>query len=324
MKFKIWKGSKEDWDNHLLSSGNHSMHQTFLWGEYIKNSNWKVYRLIEPGHKSERLNFTILIRYLPFGFAVAWCQGLNFRNHEIIRDNLQKEIKEALNIKFVYLRIKFLFNENYLIKNLLMENDWKECTTTLSSNETLSFDFQKDVLLSKNWSKNLRRFNRKKLNIYRWNNPNPNKIFNLYRKLENFKKIKKQFSLHQIKSLINIFQDDLMVYVCENDKKKIISLRAIIINKQLAYDIFSISTFEGRKYYAGYGLLWRIYQECKNLNIKFYDLGGVDRINNKTVYNFKKGTGASNINYVGEFSWSNFPLMRDFTDFLIKVMIKWS
>jgi lipid II:glycine glycyltransferase (peptidoglycan interpeptide bridge formation enzyme) len=39
-------------------------------------------------------------------------------------------------------------------------------------------------------------------------------------------------------------------------------------------------------------------------------MGGIDPENNKGVYHFKKGTGAKEIRYLGEWEWSNSEMFR--------------
>ena len=41
-------------------------------------------------------------------------------------------------------------------------------------------------------------------------------------------------------------------------------------------------------------------------------------MNNPGVYNFKKGTGATQVEYIGEWEWASSGLVRYFANFVIK------
>ena len=65
------------------------------------------------------------------------------------------------------------------------------------------------------------------------------------------------------------------------------------------FDILAATNSEGRKVYASYGVFWEIIKYFKLSKLKNYDLSGIDEINNKGVYNFKKGTGSVIVKYLG-------------------------
>ena len=48
-------------------------------------------------------------------------------------------------------------------------------------------------------------------------------------------------------------------------------------------------------------LHWKTIEWLKINNYKFYDLGGIDIMNNYPVYKFKKGSGAKEISFIGTF-----------------------
>ena len=310
MKFEIWNGTQSEWDKLIFISGNINIYQSYSWGEFSKSSRWKTYRLIEKDKNKKGLNLTILLREYPLGVGVVWCQGIKYLDFSEKKNSIQKAIKDVLKIRIIYLRLRFLDEYTNSSKSKLLDQGWKKCYSNLSNNETLIYNFEKNLFLSKNWKKNLKRSESSNISISQWQNPNAEIIFDLYKKLEEFKNLKRQFSLFDINQLIEKFGKDLIVVIGKNSDGKIISLRGALIIKNYALDIFSISTYEGRKKYAGYGTFWKLLEICRNRKIKSYDLGGIDKRNNKSVYNFKKGTGAEDYKYLGEYDWSNFKLFR--------------
>jgi lipid II:glycine glycyltransferase (peptidoglycan interpeptide bridge formation enzyme) len=67
-----------------------------------------------------------------------------------------------------------------------------------------------------------------------------------------------------------------------------------------AWDIFAAATPQGRKQYSSYVTAWSLFNFCAKSQIANYDLSGIDPIKNKGVYDFKNGTGATEIKYIGE------------------------
>ena len=60
-------------------------------------------------------------------------------------------------------------------------------------------------------------------------------------------------------------------------------------------------------------------KHCKSQGIEEIDLGGIDPQKNPGVYNFKKGTGATPIEYLGEWEWATKNVLRWATNSLIPV-----
>lgn len=61
---------------------------------------------------------------------------------------------------------------------------------------------------------------------------------------------------------------------------------------------------------------------CRTKGVSRYDMSGVDPINNKGVYDFKKGTGAEEIKYLGEWEISNSKIFRVIASKLISRKIR--
>lgn len=66
----------------------------------------------------------------------------------------------------------------------------------------------------------------------------------------------------------------------------------------------------GMKAKGSYRIQWRIVEWLKSRNCRFYDLGGIDLINNPGVYHFKEGLSGNRVSFVGEFDKSSNPLLN--------------
>jgi lipid II:glycine glycyltransferase (peptidoglycan interpeptide bridge formation enzyme) len=83
-----------------------------------------------------------------------------------------------------------------------------------------------------------------------------------------------------------------------------VALRGCCILNQYGWDLFAATSVAGRDLYASYALLWEILQHCQREGVKEYEMMGIDPIKNLGVANFKKGTGANLIEYLGEWEWA--------------------
>jgi lipid II:glycine glycyltransferase (peptidoglycan interpeptide bridge formation enzyme) len=165
---------------------------------------------------------------------------------------------------------------------------------------------------SKNWKRNLRRSKKYFVSTQNWESPNKFKIIDLYTEMESYKRIKRQFTENQISNILKIIGDDLIIYKSSNESGDIIGIRGCVIFGNKALDFFAATNQEGRSKYVSYRLLWQIIIHCKEIGLESYDLHGIDIINNEGVYNFKKGTGASLIENLGEYDWATSKTLRKF------------
>jgi lipid II:glycine glycyltransferase (peptidoglycan interpeptide bridge formation enzyme) len=161
-------------------------------------------------------------------------------------------------------------------------------------------------LSSKNWRHNLRRCHKNKNNVIKiWHAPDIDEIIKYYRYMEKDKQIEQQYSSCQIKFIIENFKDNCLVIKCEDRNGALLSLRAALILGNKGWDIFAVTSKIARKYYSSYGTFWELINQCGIRCVDWYDMSGVDAKNNQGVYNFKKGTGAKPLRYLGEWECSS-------------------
>ena len=66
-----------------------------------------------------------------------------------------------------------------------------------------------------------------------------------------------------------------------------------------------------------YAVFWMLAETCFQLGIKEFDLSGIDPVNNRGVYDFKKGTGADQIDFQGEWEIASPKILRTIASKLI-------
>ena len=99
---------------------------------------------------------------------------------------------------------------------------------------------------------------------------------------------------------------NVFIYLCTNKNNQILALRGVGCSGKSCFDLYSAISYEGKKNYAGHFLFHKMCERLKAMNIEFYDLGGTDPKRNKSVFDFKKGTGARQIYYGDEKFIGNF------------------
>ena len=84
-----------------------------------------------------------------------------------------------------------------------------------------------------------------------------------------------------------------------------------------AWDMLAAATVEARKVYASYAALWEMLLEIQRRGARTIDLRGVEPEKNPGVYEFKKGTGATFVEYLGEWDWASNALLRRGADWAV-------
>ena len=225
----------------------------------------------------------------------------------------------------LYIRIYPYRLYNSLEEDLFLSASWHRPKYKIHTGLSMLLDISKGQeyllsKLSKNWKRNLNRSAKRNINIKHWASPDINEIYSLNVKLAEAKGINKLSiwprSKIEIKQILNAFDNKIIMYRCLNNFGETIAFRGCVIFGHFALDLFSAAIGEGRKNYASYALFWELINNCALKGIKKYDLNGIDPVNGVGVYNFKKGTGADTIKYLGGLEWGTSKYLRLFCDYM--------
>ena len=93
--------------------------------------------------------------------------------------------------------------------------------------------------------------------------------------------------------------------------------------KNKGWDLLAASDVTARKNYATYLLYGFLIDKCTEAGALEYDLGGICPNKAKGVYNFKKGTGAQTIQYLGEWECAKYSWLAKLSNKLIKWKFKY-
>lgn len=316
-----FEGTAQEW-NKLLSNFKYcNMYQTYEWGQHKENLGWEVARFTQQ--KDGKCNFMIQmqIKRLPLSGAIIWIPG-GFLGE--FSQNDFKKIFSTLLIKFYVVRSSFSYFDQVTHENL-KSNKWSPAMTKINSglSFTRNLKLKKDelgLLMSKNWRHNLRRAHKKESVFTKLEEISTEKIRALYLEMESRKGLGVQFSKEEIESMQkNLNAGDLHFYIAKSPTGEVLAFRAFYQFLNKAWDLFAVTTNEGRKVYASYGLLNLIMEDMIDLGVEFFDLSGADPEKNKGNYNFKKGSGANFVTYLGEWEYSNIPFLKLAFNQMLKV-----
>jgi hypothetical protein len=316
-KWSLYKGSNTDWRNQLIHLEGVSYLHEDEWASHLEGIGWTVRRWhYQDGERTALLQG--FMRQYPFGVAVLWFPDWIIGDYALSK-GIGEVLRKSLGLRFLYIRIRSHRLSN--CKKAEEIQSFERPNKVLNSGLTMHLDLQPSEQdlhkkLTKNWRHNLKRSNKLKYDIC--NIVDANTIIQLYSELILAKGLKGLFSPDEIRGLMNVYGDKLIVIGAITPDGVVQAVRGAIIVGDQAIDIFAAANLFSRKHYLSYSLCWSLLLHCKLKGCINYNFNGVDPKNNMGVYNFKKGTGAKLVETLGEFEWSNIFLMKWLVGFVSK------
>jgi len=318
---KYWKilndkTAAKVWNSHLKQLQDYTYFQLYEWGEHRRSYGWTPLRCIAYNDDKEILGMVqVLYRRYKFGVGTMWISGGPVGDISSWNQDLRALLLETTKSKLLYIR--FFSNRKITKKDkdFIISKGWKPCRHKLRSGLSMKLDLDKNLEeiqkdMSRNWRRNLKRSTKSKLPISQWVNPDFDEIRAVYQSMESYKGLQVQFSKEELQCMFQKFGEKIVLYKCLDKEGQVVALRGCVILHHFGWDLFAATSSSGRKLYASYALFWELLKHCVNSGVKEYDLMGIDPINNSGVYNFKKGTGAEYIKYLGEWDWATNPILR--------------
>jgi len=304
VKWSPWTGTASQWDARLLELNSSCVYQSSSWSDHRANFGWKSVRLVT---ETTRCYAQVLYKSV-FKTTVAWIPGGPLGDQSEVTTELVAAIQQITKSKRVYVRLNLLEELDAVCAQSLQTNNWHQVSTKLSSGLSLIYRLDKDEptrrnALSANWGRNLRRGESRNSKPYLWTEVSADVISDLYTQLSEYKDLTESGEIPSaatIDSLIKCCTSELRVIRCDDEAGKPLAVRGALIFGSKAWDIFAAVSPQGRKQYSSYVTAWSLLNHCATENCKTYDLSGIDPVKNKGVYDFKHGTGATEIKYIGE------------------------
>ncbi len=322
-KKTFWKiENKENQISGRISKNyDQSIFNCYSWDLHLRNLGWKSYLWKNTLHNNELSYVKTYVKFYPFKIGVVWIPGGIIGEKENIH-SLKNSICSELNIQNCYLRIRCSIEDGIDEEINFLKNKWNKPLINLNSNLTMLLNIEDNLDIiysrfSRNWKRSIKKSINNKITYKKINNHY--EIAKIYQQMRKFKSLKHNevFTKEIIKSIIDSFGENIIIYGAFNSYNKLLAIRGAIINREKALDIFAASTEEGKALSVSNSLFFKLIEECKTKNCILYDLNGIDPYKNEGVFLFKKGTGARIINTIGEFESSTNQFLTFFINFFI-------
>lgn len=302
-----WFGDDQTWDQIRHELGDSSVYQSSRWGQYKMSSGWHVRRYACTAGSNISAVLQILYKQQGPGISVAWSPG----GITGCVTNLNSDFLHLISSKTApvhYARIGFQTPDSEAHREHLKNSGLCQARTNIGSPMSLVYELNTPLatrleLLSHNWKRNLTRSHRLSPRPYLWTDPDPDVLEKIHIQLVSYKKLSKSASpwtRDQFVALIAAFRESLVLFRCDDKNGEAISVRGVLIDGNRCWDIIAATNESGRKNYSSYAVFWELANHLAKTGITTYDLGGVDPVNNKGVHDFKRGTRATEITYLGE------------------------
>mgnify|MGYP000011412418 FL=1 len=303
-----WKGTDLDWDQALLELADYNIYQSSSWANHRADFGWNIIRL--QNQSPEGCLAQVLTKQI-LGTTFAWIPGGPVANFDLLTSQFLQCIAMFTGSKRIFVRLNSLEHTNEQSCEKLRKNSWKQVSAPLSTGLSLQYDLTlteqtRLEMLSTNWSRNLRRGETRNSKPYEWQDFTPEEIASIYGQLSQYKGLDSTSdtpNLAVITSIVANCKTNLKIFRCDDEQGNALAIRGALLLGNKAWDIFAAATPQGRKQYSSYTTAWSLFNSCADSQITQYDLSGIDPVKNKGVYDFKHGTGATEIKYVGE--WDN-------------------
>ena len=315
--------ARSTWDETLARFADCSPFQSFAWGEYRRGLGWEPYRWVATDDQGEvTAMMQACLRRYPFGLGLVWSEGGPVGDLSACDVSLQAAIIGATGLGRVYCRFRCDRARDIEDALKLGPQGWSIPWSPLTSNYTMTLDLTQDeaqLLKSceRNWRRNLKRSQESNLNISQWFEPTVEEILSVYGSMQEVKGLEEQHSRAEIEQLLQSAREQLVVYRCSDETGQLISLMACLVFGDRACSVLSATSVKGRELHASYGIYLAIMRHCRNLGVRIYDLAGIDPVRNPGVYRFKRATGATPVELLGEWDWASRPWLRWFGNWAI-------
>ncbi len=304
VNWEKFNGSPAQWDACIASLGWRVLHQCHAWGEFRRTAGWTPFRVIARDAAGQmRAGCQALVRRV-FRVSFVWVPGGASGDLSLLDERFVHLFRESFG-PICYFRINDMRRLADTDLRTLAAADWSRPGFRMSSGLTMEYDLgpespQRLSRASSDWRRNLKRSAKYGLRIEPWLNPDAQLIAALYREMEEIKGNIERIPERDLAPLIRCLGEQLLVCRAVDTNGRTVALRAAAILGDRAWDILAVAGASARITSASYATFWLLAEECRARGVRTYDMGGVDPERNKGVYDFKKGTGAQLVHYLGE------------------------
>ena len=305
-RWSEWTGSGAEWDRVLVGFPDSNIYQSWGWGLHRAEFGWTVLPLAFTTDGKVTALAMILLKTRLKSVTVCWVPGGPVGDLATSSATLISAVNEATNTRATYVHINSMAPYSETTSEILKTAEWTRPSRSLNTGKTLVYSsFNEGInnrnLLSKNWNRNLTRGEQRNTTVTEWTDATGREIAEITNEMLDYKKLPGLAGPNETAdSLLRLFADQILMTKCSDADGNTLAIRGVIKLGHKAFDMFAASTPAGRKKYASNLCLWKIIELCARDGVTYYDLSDADPANNQGVYNFKKGIGALDFEYQGE------------------------
>ncbi len=311
-----------DWNNSVLLFPDYNIYQTYAWGQHREDFGWQPLRLMARDEENRPVAMMqVMLRRYPGNVVLLWSPGGPVGNIEAWNENLHQELVRQAGSGKVFCRIAS--RRAYQTKDVLhlKAASWTKPAQPLNSGWTMLLELvdEEGFLngLSEGWRRKLDRSQKLEDSISLWERPELEAMLQVYDAMEEYEGLEVH-SRERLQSLFRRCGENILVFRCLGNNDEVIGFRACARWGDKAWDLLGAATPEGRQACVSYGLTRAMLNHCIKLGIKHYDLSGIDPSGLKWVIDYKKGTGARPLEYLGEWEWSTSNWLKRGANWAIK------
>lgn len=302
------ESSPGEWDNNLLLFPDYNIYQTYSWGQHRQDFGWKPLRLMardEENHPVAMMQ--VMLRRYPGNFVLLWSPGGPVGSIAAWNESLHRELVSQASSGRVYCRIAPKCAYQTLDVLHLKAASWTKSRQPLNSGWTMILELTDEEYflngLSGKWQRQLEQSQKLEQSIILWEKPDLETMLRVYDANGEYEGIE-DHSRERLQSLFRWLAGNIIIFKCVGDNDEVSGFRACIFFGGKAWDLLGAATPQGRKNCVSYGLTRAVLNHCMKMGIKHYDLSGIDPSGLKWIIDYKKGTGARPLEYLGEWEWS--------------------
>jgi lipid II:glycine glycyltransferase (peptidoglycan interpeptide bridge formation enzyme) len=323
-----WAGLTADdvdahWDVQLLNFADQNLYQSSRWGRYKSARGWhpQYFRATSDGSVIGMVQ--ALVRKYPLGAVVAWCPGGPVGALEACSRESMGRLASALGARFLYCRATLLRSRTAADERYLRANGWVRPARTVSASMTAVWDLRRtdaELLagLNRNWRYSLRQAQKSALNVEQLVDPPIEELTDLCRAMNASKGVPAAIQRSDVAGMFDALGDRVLVYGCRNSSGQLIAFHSCALQGPHAWELLAATSQEGRRTGASFAVLWELMRHCRRLDVAHYDLAGIDPVKAPGVADFKRWTGAREVEWLGEWEWSTLPLLRHVIDLTVR------
>ena len=321
------------WNEWLLQATDYTVFQSYGWGEFKRLDGWRPFRWISHGGGGRTAAMVqLLVKTYPLGIAMGWAPG---GPAILFAGNGEDRAHCDLQALFAAMRkhtpralVRFA---SYIPREAgaadVFSQACKRPGARMTSGTSIVFDISgRDGAFIDQISSKHRYYVRKgEAASLRWEagceDSDIAALAALHREITDTKGLKTEpVSEPRLAALRDALgRDKMTILTGYLDDLPVTSCLTLDFGKKSFYFVAATGS-AGRKIGAAYAMLPRLVDVLQKKGIEQFDFGGIapDSAKAEGVNHFKRGFGGNKVDYLGEWEWTNVPMLGPAVSLLIK------